>query len=211
MVGATTTATPYTARPIPSLFAGKLSRRIACSLGWSPPPPAPCRIRNTTSMPRLGASPHRNELNVNSATQSMSNRFRPSSEENHPLSGSTMAFETRYDVSTQVLSSTPAERLPAMCGRATLAILVSSISMKVASVTVTAMTHGLISPFSVRILASRRFMAVPIRGFCLRSRRLPRQNRCVHVHSQPEDRLFRRDGVKHDLHGDALHDLDEVA
>src|SRR5713101_7001434 len=122
-----------------------------------------------------------------------------------------MAFETRYEVSTQVLSSTPAERLPAMCGVATLAILVSSISMKVASVTVTAMTHGLISPFSVRVLASRRFIAVRLRALCLRSRSLPRQSRCVHVHSRPEDRLFRRVGVKHDLHWDALHDLDEVA
>ena len=64
-------------------------------------------------------------------------------EDSQPLSGSTMAFETRYDVSTQVLSSWPAERLPAMCGSATLAMLVSSTSMKVASVTVSAMIHGL--------------------------------------------------------------------
>jgi hypothetical protein len=49
-----------------------------------------------------------------------------------------MAFNTRYEVTTQVLSSTPAERLPAMCGSATLVILVSSTSMKVARLTVTA-------------------------------------------------------------------------
>src|ERR1700704_2297743 len=64
-------------------------------------------------------------------------------EESHPLSGSTMALETRYEVSTHVLSSVPAERLPAMCGSATLAMLVSSTSMNVASVTATAMIHGL--------------------------------------------------------------------
>jgi len=64
-------------------------------------------------------------------------------EESQPLRGRTIAFETRYDVSTQVLSSWPAERLPAMCGRATLAMEVSSTSMNVASVTVTAMIHGL--------------------------------------------------------------------
>ena len=36
-----------------------------------------------------------------------------------------------------------AERLPAMCGSATLAMLVSSTSMKVASITVTAISLGL--------------------------------------------------------------------
>src|SRR5271157_4976102 len=63
-------------------------------------------------------------------------------EDSQPLSGSTMAFETRYEVRTQVLSSCPAERLPAICGRATLAMEVSSTSMKVARVTVMAMIHG---------------------------------------------------------------------
>src|SRR5206468_553165 len=46
-------------------------------------------------------------------------------------------------VSTQVLSCCVADRSPAMCGSDTLATLVSSTSMKVASVTVSAMTHGL--------------------------------------------------------------------
>src|ERR1700756_3606540 len=64
-------------------------------------------------------------------------------EESHPLRGRTMALETRYEVRTHVLSSCPAERLPAMWGSATLAMLVSSTSMKVASVTASAMIHGL--------------------------------------------------------------------
>src|SRR5580658_11008936 len=63
-------------------------------------------------------------------------------EESHPLSGRTMAFETRYEVNIHVLSSWPAERLPAICGSATLAMLVSSTSMNVASVTVSAMIQG---------------------------------------------------------------------
>src|SRR5271167_5154171 len=57
--------------------------------------------------------------------------------------GRITALATRYELSTQVLSSKPAERLPAMCGSATLAMLVSSTSMNVASVTVNAMIHGL--------------------------------------------------------------------
>jgi hypothetical protein len=46
---------------------------------------------------------------------------------------------------TQVPSSELAPSVPAMCGRATLAIEESSTSMKVASVTVMAMIHGLIN------------------------------------------------------------------
>src|SRR5947209_19542378 len=64
-------------------------------------------------------------------------------EDSQPLRGRTMALETRYEVSTQVLSSWPADRLPAMCGRATLAMEVSSTSMNVASVTAKAITQGL--------------------------------------------------------------------
>src|SRR5689334_25367209 len=61
-----------------------------------------------------------------------------------------MAFETRYDVRTQVDSSAPADKFPEMCGSATLAMEVSSTSMNVASVTVTAITHGLIEPSGIR-------------------------------------------------------------
>ena len=71
IVGATTTAMPYTAKAMPRFSSGKVSFRMACSLGCKPPPPAPCRIRNSTSTLRLGASPHKNELTVNSATHSM--------------------------------------------------------------------------------------------------------------------------------------------
>src|SRR5437899_8987806 len=63
-----------------------------------------------------------------------------------------IAFETKYEVSTQVDSSAPADKFPAMCGSATFAIEVSSTSMNVASVTVTAITHGLIFPSGVRSL-----------------------------------------------------------
>src|SRR5215472_12189814 len=54
-----------------------------------------------------------------------------------------MAFDTRYEVRTQVLWSLLAPRFPAMYGSATLAMLVSSTSMKAASATTTAISHGL--------------------------------------------------------------------
>src|SRR5271166_4324183 len=64
----------------------------------------------------------------------------------HPLMGSTMALATRYEVSTQVLSSMLTERSPAMCGKETLAMLVSSTSMNVAMVTTRAMAQGFLPP-----------------------------------------------------------------
>src|SRR5580698_797478 len=118
IAGAVTTATPYTANAMPRLAGGKVSARMACSLGCRPPPPAPCSTRQMISVAKFGASPHRKELMVNSATQLMM-------EESQPLKGRTMALETRYEVSTHVLSSCPADRLPAICGRATFAMEVS--------------------------------------------------------------------------------------
>ena len=61
------------------------------------------------------------------------------------LIGSTTALETRYDVKIQVLSSTPAANPPAMCGRETFAMLVSSTSINVAKVTVSAINQGFTS------------------------------------------------------------------
>src|SRR5256885_298253 len=63
-----------------------------------------------------------------------------------------MAFDTKYEVSTQVDSSEPADKFPEMWGSATLAMEVSSTSMKVAKVTVTAITQGLMFPSGVRNL-----------------------------------------------------------
>ena len=77
----------------------------------------------------------------------MKKRFRPKTPANQPVIGSTMAFETRYEVTTHVLSSLLAPRFPAMYGSATFAMLVSRTSMKAAIATTTAMTQGLTRGF----------------------------------------------------------------
>jgi hypothetical protein len=82
--------------------------------------------------------PHSRELSVNTVRQITKNRLRPRRETNHPVMGSTIAFETRYDVRTHVLCSVVALRLPAMYGSATFAMLVSSTSMNAASAQVDA-------------------------------------------------------------------------
>src|SRR5580693_7130317 len=92
---------------------------------------------------RLVALPQRTEATVNMKIQKMKKRFRPKRLANQPLIGRTMALDTRYDVSTQVLSSLLDPRPPAMYGKATLAMLVSSTSMNAAIATTTPMSQGL--------------------------------------------------------------------
>src|SRR4051794_22744869 len=73
--------------------------------------------------------------------------------------GSTTAFDTRYEVSTHVPSSVVAERFPAMCGSATLAMEESSASINVARVTVIAISQGFARGFHVSWKDSGEFAA----------------------------------------------------
>src|SRR6266436_6799974 len=77
--------------------------------------------------------------------QIMKKRFRPKIPTNHPLTGRMIALDTRYDVSTHVLSSLLAPRSPAICGSATFAMLVSRTSMNAARETTTAINQGFIA------------------------------------------------------------------
>jgi hypothetical protein len=45
-------------------FAGNVSRRIACEVEISPPPPRPCTTRHSTSDSSEFERPHMNEANV---------------------------------------------------------------------------------------------------------------------------------------------------
>ncbi len=126
--------------------------------------------------------------------------MRPNSPAIQPLMGSTMAFETRYDVSTQVLSSLLAPRLPAMCGNATLAMLVSSTSMNAARETTMAISHGL---WLGRQISGA---GAPERA----SVRLDIDFR-IHRHARPQPMVVVLSGFDIDPHRHPLHDLDEIA
>src|SRR5215471_18997504 len=98
---------------------------------------------------RLVAIPHSTDVKVKPVTQARSMRRRPRRLASHPDMGRMMAFDTRYDVTTHVPSSTVAPRLPARCGTDTLTTVVSRISMNVASMTAAVTIHG----FTCRVSA----------------------------------------------------------
>src|SRR2546429_2632111 len=108
-----------------------------------------------------------------------------------------------------------------ICGSATFAMDVSSTSMNVASVTLTAISQGLIVPSGnlslVRILSRIASNLWPCAvSTYYRSNPYPystliRNHRRIHVHPRPQDGLLRRNRVQHDLHGDPLHDFHVIS
>jgi hypothetical protein len=86
--------------------------------------------------------PHMNEDAVKPMTEAIKRFLRPKRDASQPVMGRMMAFATRYDVSTQVASSTEADMLPAICGSDTFTTVVSSTSMNVPNMTEMATIHG---------------------------------------------------------------------
>ncbi len=93
--GATTTATPNTAKAWPRFAGGNASARIDCATGTMPPPPRPCRMRNNSSAFRFGAKPHSSELRVNSPREIRKKVLRPSFRARKLEAVRMMALETR--------------------------------------------------------------------------------------------------------------------
>src|SRR5947199_10219005 len=97
--------------------------------------------RKTTMLWRFQARPQSIDAAVNSTVEAMKKRLRPTSVDSQPVSGTTIPFETKYEVRTHVTSSTDAEKLACMCGKATFPIVTSSTSRIVASIAATATSH----------------------------------------------------------------------
>ncbi len=117
-----------------------MSSIVACDSGTSAAPPTPCSSRNTTICGSVCAAPHSIDVAVNPARHMMNSRLRPNRTAIHPTGAVMIAAEITYDVSTQVISSCVADRLPCMYGSATLAIAESSTCIRVAII-----THSVIS------------------------------------------------------------------
>jgi len=112
--GATTTATPNSAKPWPRFCGGKESARIDCATGTMPPPPRPWRIRKSRRVCRFQANPHSTELTVKSARQIRKKVLRPRFLARKPLAVRMTALATRYVVTTQDASSSLTPRPPAI-------------------------------------------------------------------------------------------------
>ena len=85
--------------------------------------------------------PHSTLEMVNPLTTVSRSRFRPMKLASHPLMGRITALAIRYEVNTQVASSTLADMLPAMCGRLTFTTEVSSTSMMALDMTAIAISQ----------------------------------------------------------------------
>src|SRR5664279_4683733 len=141
-MGARMMPSPNAAIAVPCFLGGNVSSRTACAKGCNPPPVRPCSTRKKISQSRLVAMPQSSEVRVKPPTQVSRIRRRPKRLASHPAMGSTMAFETRYEVTTHVPSSTVAPRFPAKWGMETLTTVVSRISMNVASITAMVTIQG---------------------------------------------------------------------
>src|ERR1700719_4857032 len=194
---------PYKAKARPRCCGGKVSARMACAIGCNPPPRTPCSTRNKSRSPRLGARPQSKELTVKIPRQDMKKRLRPSAPASQPLMGRMMAFETRYEVRTQVLWSLLAPRLPAMYGRATLAMLVSSTSMKAANATTTAISQGLY------LGRQTSWSSVIAAELILRNSSQVHVRHHVHARSKPAILVLAR--IKHDFYRNSLDNLDVIS
>ena len=131
-IGATTVTMARSAMAMPRLEGANREISSVWVMGYMGPATAPCRARKKISSVMLVEMPHRNEASENSIVAQTKSRTSPNRRLRKPVSGSAMALETANEVMTQVpwLMLTP--RLPAMVGRDTLAMVVSSTCMKVA-------------------------------------------------------------------------------
>src|SRR5579863_4282558 len=154
-------------------------------------------------MLRPVALPQKTEANVNMKIQTTKKRFRPKRLASQPLIGRTMALETKYDVSTQVLSSLLEPRPPAMYGKATLAMLVSSTSMNAAIATTTPMSQGL--------NFGRHGSEGTPRSGTERTSVLLDIDLGLHGHSRPQPMITVLAGIDIDPDGEALHYLHEIS
>src|SRR5579862_7245508 len=77
--------------------------------------------------------PHKADASVKPITEIRNTYLMPKRPASQPVSGVMMAAATMYDVTTQAIWSCEQEKLPCMCGNATLAIVVSTPCIKVAS------------------------------------------------------------------------------
>src|SRR5580704_10853862 len=113
------------------------------------------------SRTRPVAAPHSAEAKVKPITEMRNTHLMPNRPASQPVNGVMIAAATMYDVTTQAIWSCEHEKLPCICGSATLAIVVSTPCIKVAS-----MIDAVIAPRLIRgpdaVSAEARALADPL-------------------------------------------------
>src|SRR5471030_3005905 len=102
-------------------------------IGYNGPATRPCSTRKPISSGIEVEIPQRNEASTNRMVAHKNSFTSPKRRLNQPVSGKAMALDTANDVITQVPCSELTPRLPEIVGNATLAIVVSSTCINVAS------------------------------------------------------------------------------
>lgn len=102
-------------------------------MGYSGPATMPWITRKPTSSGIDREIPQRNEASTNNKVAQRNSLTSPNRRLSQPVSGNAMALLTANEVITHVPCSELTPRLPAMVGKATLAMVVSSTCMKTAS------------------------------------------------------------------------------
>ncbi len=102
-------------------------------MGYSGPATKPWITRKPTSSGIEVEIPHKNDAITNNSVAHKNSFTSPKRRLSQPVSGKAMALLTAKEVMTQVPCSELTPRLPEIVGKATLAIVVSSTCMNVAS------------------------------------------------------------------------------
>src|SRR5215471_11861911 len=122
--------------------------------------------------------------------------------------GRMIALATRYEVSAQVASLGVEEREPAMCGSETLTTVVSSTSMKVLVMTVTATIQGFTTGAIFGLEGSGLEGSIGVIVFEVSP---VRQHRRHNRHSRTQKMLRVLAFFKSDLHRNPLHNFHIIA
>src|ERR1700744_1579932 len=124
---------PHPAMAWPCFSRGLMSSRMDCDSGTNDAPKIPCSKRDATICVSVSDNPHSADDTVKPPIAKISRRLTLSRSDSQPVSGVAIAAATMYEVSTHVISSCDADSVPCICGSATLAMVLSSVCIRVAS------------------------------------------------------------------------------
>src|SRR5688500_9981917 len=113
---------------------------MACDIGTSGAPAAPCTVRQATRVSIEPARPQAAEAAVKAATQARHRLRAPKRAASQPVSGVITAVATRLKVTTQATWSWVAESAPWICGSVTFTA-VRLIAYRKVTVVHVASTH----------------------------------------------------------------------